>query len=527
MTETTTAAAVMDLARADGTRMDAMQRMLSLVGDEPGSDALGEHIPALFEMLGEGDSTVTRAVLVTLSLMTKIGRKREHREAIGAPGARVLARLLVGGGATACAAVDVLVNVCKDVAAARDAVREAGGVAALVPMLGVPDTHALLLMRNLCTGNVPNCHAAVAAGALPFWRVALDADDAEEVQHATVLLCVACEYGAVDGIGASEGHRGYYAAEVVPAMAAQLLDRGLAAYALRALLAASRDARGADAVAAADVVPACMALLQEGELDVVTLAANLLRRLGELGAPLDDVEPEPLMPLAADADPDVATHVLAAMLAALEQHPEATTPRVCGHGGLRLLARALARPSRRIARGAARLLAAACEAEPALYPLCDRAGACAALLAHEDLGEARGLLATLRAQAVARVDAALETGRPAALRAALEAARAVRADPAPRVHAALAAAEAKEAETREALARVGLGAEEVTCPITCEAIADPVVASDGHTYERDAIAYVVHCGDGRSPMTREELRGDVYPNVALRRGIVVVGVRDS
>lgn len=42
------------------------------------------------------------------------------------------------------------------------------------------------------------------------------------------------------------------------------------------------------------------------------------------------------------------------------------------------------------------------------------------------------------------------------------------------------------------------------------------MASDGHTYERDAIAYVLHCGDGRSPMTREPLRWDVYPNIELR-----------
>ena len=40
--------------------------------------------------------------------------------------------------------------------------------------------------------------------------------------------------------------------------------------------------------------------------------------------------------------------------------------------------------------------------------------------------------------------------------------------------------------------------------------------SDGHTYEHGAIAYVLHCGDGRSPMTREALRRDVYPNIELR-----------
>lgn len=43
------------------------------------------------------------------------------------------------------------------------------------------------------------------------------------------------------------------------------------------------------------------------------------------------------------------------------------------------------------------------------------------------------------------------------------------------------------------------------CPITLQACADPVVASDGFTYERSAILQVLTTPNARSPMTREIL----------------------
>ena len=50
--------------------------------------------------------------------------------------------------------------------------------------------------------------------------------------------------------------------------------------------------------------------------------------------------------------------------------------------------------------------------------------------------------------------------------------------------------------------------------------ADPVVASDGHPYERAAIEAVLQGGNGLSPLTREPLRADVLiPNRALKRRI--------
>lgn len=68
---------------------------------------------------------------------------------------------------------------------------------------------------------------------------------------------------------------------------------------------------------------------------------------------------------------------------------------------------------------------------------------------------------------------------------------------------------------------------QVTCAITCDTIDDPVVVSDGHTYERSSIeAYAAHARANdavvRSPLTRHRLLtyrdGTVvtFSNYALR-----------
>lgn len=53
------------------------------------------------------------------------------------------------------------------------------------------------------------------------------------------------------------------------------------------------------------------------------------------------------------------------------------------------------------------------------------------------------------------------------------------------------------------------------CPITCERIRHPVVASDGHTYERDALLQHLVVNGAWSPMTRDVLSYHLYPNRAL------------
>jgi hypothetical protein len=49
--------------------------------------------------------------------------------------------------------------------------------------------------------------------------------------------------------------------------------------------------------------------------------------------------------------------------------------------------------------------------------------------------------------------------------------------------------------------------------------ADPVVASDGNTYERSAILTVLQSVNPVSPLTRETLKPDVFSNRALKKRI--------
>ena len=61
--------------------------------------------------------------------------------------------------------------------------------------------------------------------------------------------------------------------------------------------------------------------------------------------------------------------------------------------------------------------------------------------------------------------------------------------------------------------------DEFTCPITQELMQDPVVAADGHTYERAAIAeWIVR--RTTSPKTGEALESmTIFPNHSIRRQI--------
>ena len=56
------------------------------------------------------------------------------------------------------------------------------------------------------------------------------------------------------------------------------------------------------------------------------------------------------------------------------------------------------------------------------------------------------------------------------------------------------------------------------CPVTRDVMRHPVVASDGHSYERDALEEVLR-SDGRSPLTRELLQPFFFPNHNLKKRI--------
>ena len=58
-----------------------------------------------------------------------------------------------------------------------------------------------------------------------------------------------------------------------------------------------------------------------------------------------------------------------------------------------------------------------------------------------------------------------------------------------------------------------------TCPITYDKMKDPVVASDGHSYERSAIEEILRGPHPLSPLTRAALGPALVPNLNLRRRI--------
>jgi hypothetical protein len=58
-----------------------------------------------------------------------------------------------------------------------------------------------------------------------------------------------------------------------------------------------------------------------------------------------------------------------------------------------------------------------------------------------------------------------------------------------------------------------------TCPITYDKMKDPVVASDGHSYERSAIEEILRGPHPLSPLTRATLGPALVPNLNLRRRI--------
>lgn len=61
--------------------------------------------------------------------------------------------------------------------------------------------------------------------------------------------------------------------------------------------------------------------------------------------------------------------------------------------------------------------------------------------------------------------------------------------------------------------------EAFCCPVTMEVMRDPVVASDGHTYERETLARIF-ATNRRSPLTRETLNTHVaIPNINLKKRI--------
>lgn len=90
-----------------------------------------------------------------------------------------------------------------------------------------------------------------------------------------------------------------------------------------------------------------------------------------------------------------------------------------------------------------------------------------------------------------------------------------------------AAARAADAAKKHRQQELGIAnlepSGDILCPITMEKMVNPVIASDGHTYERDAIQdWISGARAGTvalSPLTREPLAPTLIPNHAMRKRI--------
>eukprot|EP00043_Microstomoeca_roanoka_P019705 m.225444 g.225444 ORF g.225444 m.225444 type:complete len:504 (-) comp17041_c0_seq7:4857-6368(-) len=87
-----------------------------------------------------------------------------------------------------------------------------------------------------------------------------------------------------------------------------------------------------------------------------------------------------------------------------------------------------------------------------------------------------------------------------------------------------AATETQQQEEDEADKEAQGHPEEYCCPITYDLFVDPVVASDGFTYERDAISHWIR-ENPVSPLTRQRISDKLYPNNAMRT--LVINYRES
>ncbi|CAF1362648.1 unnamed protein product [Didymodactylos carnosus] len=64
--------------------------------------------------------------------------------------------------------------------------------------------------------------------------------------------------------------------------------------------------------------------------------------------------------------------------------------------------------------------------------------------------------------------------------------------------------------------------DSLRCPITLELFSDPVLAQDGHTYEREAIVEWIE-KNGRSPITDQQLSLEhLYPNYAAKKQLIIL-----
>jgi len=77
----------------------------------------------------------------------------------------------------------------------------------------------------------------------------------------------------------------------------------------------------------------------------------------------------------------------------------------------------------------------------------------------------------------------------------------------------------KKAERKSYLYNSNQNPDEFKCPITLEIMTDPVILSDGQTFERASILESFRFMGNKSPITRKTVSQELIPNIALRKRI--------
>jgi hypothetical protein len=322
--------------------------------------------------------------------------------------------------------------------------------------------------------------------------------------HALRTLCAVAQLGAACADAVADG---------APYVVAALASEPLRAAALAALPPLARRERGARAVARnADALRAVAEALHTGAVarrHALEALAPLLRRADArraLAAACPLFGDDAAAAFAADGGDD-----------ALDVLAHAPAAPMAGPTLLACVPRLLAACGRPEARAAAAAVLDRCA--PAVAEAVAREGVAALLAALPDDGVSRALARLAEHDACADALAAADPAHAWAGGDADVVDRLCARQAEARAEARAAAHEARVAAYRARGADLD-APDGGTCPLTLETMRDPVVAADGNTYERAAIAAVLAGDDPRSPLTRAPLaHGVLVPNNELRRRV--------
>ena len=486
--------------------------------------------------------------------------------------------LKVGSNSGVEQAARAVANLASASAESRDALREAGAIPALVKVLQksgcvAGETYAAWALSTLACGNAINRDAIRDAGAiLPLVRLLRQpSSGGVPTEHGTPSEAAEAALASLS-TNSAENQDAIRQAGAIPVLVKQLQTKGGAEVATQAMDAlatlSAMNIANNDAIREAGGIPALTARLHEGaQSECATKALGALINLScssttNRDALRDAGAIPPLVEMLREVQPQQAAEDAACVLANLAGYHPANQDAIREAGAIPLLVHLLT-VSQEAATEASRALSNLC-ANAANQVAIQEAGAVEMLvqvlamgycevaqhaehvllsLMQNSMGAAGATLDAIAAGSVSLADFPTlqesirgfgacqlqhaEAGEDvAALRAAIDNAASVGAADAETLGRARQRIDELAREAMRQAHRISLGIGSIEfphdfcCPITLSKLRDPVVASDGNTYEREAIMTVLGPGCSKiSPLTREPLAPHVFRNTALLRRI--------